>query len=262
MQRLIALGGTVVALAGFGTLVLASEAAPELAFEVIGRRPHDAAAFTQGLQADEHGRLYESTGLYGHSSLRQVDPQSGQVLRMVALPDDRFGEGLARVDDRLIQLTWRSGEALVWDMETLTLLETIPYEGQGWGLCHDGARLVMSDGSSTLTYRDPVTFAVIGSVPVTLDGEPVDDLNELECVGGSVWANVWHSDEIMRIDPADGTVSGVLDLGGILEPDPSLADSEDVLNGIAYDAETGNYLVTGKRWPEIIEISILDGGGT
>ena len=251
-----------MALAVSAALVVAAQATPELAFEVSGRRPHDAAAFTQGLQADGHGRLYESTGLYGHSSLRQIDPQSGQILRMVALPADRFGEGLARVDDRLIQLTWRSGEAFVWDIETLTLLETIAYEGQGWGLCHDGTRLVMSDGSSTLTYRDPVTFAIIGSVPVTRDGQPVDDLNELECAEGSVWANVWHSDEIMRIDPADGTVSGVLDLSGIIEPDPAVGNSEDVLNGIAYDAVTGNYLVTGKRWPEMIEISILEDAST
>lgn len=259
MQRFAAFGGMLVALVVAGTLVVAAQATPELAFEVIGRRPHDATAFTQGLQSDEHGRLYESTGLYGHSSLREVDPRSGQILRMVALPADRFGEGLARVDERLIQLTWRSGEAYVWDIRTLTLLETIEYEGQGWGLCHDGTRLVMSDGSSTLTFRDPVTFAILETLPVTLDGQPVDDLNELECADGSVWANVWHSDEIMRIDPVDGSVSGVLDLAGIIEPDPALRHREDVLNGIAYDAAADSYLVTGKRWPEIIEIRILDG---
>lgn len=239
----------------------AQEGASELAYEVLSRRPHDAAAFTQGLQSDGQGGLFESTGLYGRSSLRAVDPLSGEILRIVALPDGRFGEGLALVDDRLIQLTWRSGEAFVWDAATFALLETFEYEGQGWGLCHDGDRLIMSDGSSLLTFRDTSSFEIVGSVEVTLDGEPVDALNELECVRGSVWANVWHDDRILRIDPADGMVDGVLDLAGIIAPHPTARDPESVLNGITYDATTDSYLLTGKRWPQLIEIRIKEAGG-
>lgn len=239
----------------------AQEGAPELAYEVLSRQPHDATAFTQGLQSDGQGALFESTGLYGRSSLRAIDPLSGEILRIVALPDDRFGEGLALVDDRLIQLTWRSGEAFVWDAQTFALLETFSYEGQGWGLCYDGERLIMSDGSSSLTFRDASSFEIVGSVEVTLDGASVDALNELECVRGSVWANVWHDDRILRIDPVDGRVDGVLDLADIIEPHPTTRDSESVLNGIAYDVTTDSYLVTGKRWPQLIEIRINEGDG-
>jgi len=263
MHVLLGLGLTLVASAAPGASAqpassTAAQPVPRLAYEVLARRPHDSDAFTQGLQLDEHGTLFESTGLYGRSSLRAVDPSSGTVLRLVRLPDDRFGEGLALVGDRLIQLTWRSGEAYVWDAQSLEALEVIEYQGQGWGLCYDGKRLVMSDGSSSLTFRDPLTFAIVGSVDVTLEGKPLDDLNELECVDGSVWANVWHSDHIVRIDPATGVVEAILDLTDLLQPHPAATDAEDVLNGIAYDATTDRYLVTGKRWPQLIEIRLVE----
>ncbi len=229
---------------------------PMLEWEVVSRRPHDDTAYTQGLVLDEDGRLFESTGRYGHSTLREVDPQSGAVLRSRRLPDTQFGEGLALVGDELIQLTWQRGLARRFEAETFELVGRHRYDGQGWGLCFDGERLVMSDGSAELEFRHPDTFEVLGSVNVTVQGEPLDRLNELECAGGEVWANVWYSDAIVRIDPVDGRVTGVLDLSGIIEPHPAILDGSSVLNGIAYDAEAGTFLVTGKEWPELIEIRV------
>jgi len=229
---------------------------PFLDWEETSRRPHDSAAFTQGLVLDDAGRLFESTGRYGVSSLREVEAVSGEVLRSEALPVDWFGEGLALLGDDLVQLTWKAGVAQRRYAETFELLETYRYDGQGWGLCYDGERLVMSDGSSGLTFRDAETFEVIGWVEVTLAGEPIANLNELECVEGSVWANVWMSDAIVRIDPGDGQVTGVLDLRGLIEPHPAEADRGAVLNGIAWDAVDGTFLVTGKYWPELIEIRV------
>ena len=229
---------------------------PLLEWEVVSRRPHDRAAFTQGLLLDDDGRLFESTGLRGESTLREVDALSGEVERVVAQPDDHFAEGLALVDDELIQLTWRAGVARRYGKDDFTLLGSHHYEGEGWGLCHDGERLVMSDGSARLTFRHPGTFEVLGSVAVTMLGQPLDQLNELECVEDEVWANVWLTDAIVRIDPSDGTVTGVLDLSGIVEPHPAASDPSAVLNGIAHDAEAGTFLVTGKRWPELIEIRV------
>jgi glutamine cyclotransferase len=222
----------------------------------VSRRPHDVEAWTQGLQLDEAGRLFESTGLLGYSTLREVDPRSGLVLRSTALPNDLFGEGLALVGDRLVQLTWRQGTASVWDRESFDLLDSHAYEGEGWGLCFDGERLVMSDGSDRLTFRDPASFEVLGEVAVTLEGQPQSSLNELECVDGVVWANVWTTDHIVRIDPSTGLVTGVLDLAPLAEGRDRGRGS--VLNGIAYDALAGTYLVTGKLWPELFEIRILE----
>ncbi len=181
---------------------------PQVGWSVVSRRPHDAAAFTQGLQLDGAGRLFESTGLYGRSTLREVDPLSGTVLRSVSLPDRLFAEGLALVDDRLVQLTWREGRARLWDADTFELLDTFRYEGEGWGLCLDGQRLVMSDGSDVLTFRDPVTFEVEGSVQVDHAGYERLPINELECVAGAVWANLWQTDTIVRIDPHSGAITG------------------------------------------------------
>jgi len=231
-----------------------------LAWDVVARHPHDALAWTQGLQLDPDGRLYESTGLEGSSTLREVDPVSGAVLRSVALPSDEFAEGLALVDDRLVQLTWREGIAHVWEAASFRELPGFAYGGEGWGLCFDGERLVMSDGSDRLTFRDPATFEALGSVSVTLTGRPLDRLNELECVDGEVWANVWQSDRIVRIDPEGGAVTGTLDLRGLLVAEPAPGEPEpDVLNGIAWDADTGTFLVTGKLWPELVQIRVSHG---
>lgn len=235
-------------------------AATELAWEVVSRRGHDAEAWTQGLQLDDSGHLFESTGLLGRSTLREVDPVSGTVLRSVALPQDHFGEGLALVDDRLIQLTWKDGMALAWDLATFEPVASFIYDGEGWGLCFDGERMIMSDGSDVLTFRDPDTFEIVGEVAVTLDGQPQARLNELECVDGAVWANVWLTDRLVRIDPADGVVTATLDLAGILDEAVPGAQEADVLNGIAYDATADTYLVTGKLWPEMIEIRISEPG--
>jgi glutaminyl-peptide cyclotransferase len=178
----------------------------------------------------------------------------------VALPPEHFGEGLALVGDRLIQLTWQAGVATAWDAASFEPRQTFDYEGQGWGLCHDGDRLVMSDGSDVLTFRDASTFEESGRVSVSLLGEPVRRINELECVAGSVWANIWTTDVIVRIDPVDGQVTGLLDLTGIVEPHPALDDTSAVLNGIAYDAAADTFLVTGKLWPELIEIRVSQAG--
>jgi glutamine cyclotransferase len=253
----------LLALAATPSLLAASPAdsAPVLGWEEVSRRPHDPTAFTQGLLLDEDGRLFESTGRFGASTVREVDPASGEVLRSMPLPEAWFGEGLALVEDELVQLTWKAGIAIRRDAETFETTALHTYEGEGWGLCHDGERLVMSDGSDELTFRDAATFAPIGSVPVTLGGASLYRLNELECVEGAVWANVWGSDVIVRIDPDEGRVTGLLDLRGVIEPHPSAADSGAVLNGIAHHASAGTLLVTGKDWPEIIEIRILEEEG-
>jgi glutaminyl-peptide cyclotransferase len=239
----------------------ATEAGPaeaaQLAVQVLETRPHQPDAFTQGLLLHE-GRLFESTGLEGRSSLREVDPQSGAVLRRWDVDDDLFAEGLALVDDRLIQLTWQNGRALVYDIESFHdagPLAEYAYEGEGWGLCYDGARLVMTDGSSDLFFRDPTTFELQGSVPVTLDGRPVVRLNELECVGDEVYANVWQTDHIVRIDPATGTVTAVVDAAGLLTDEER--PMADVLNGIAYDPSSRTFLITGKLWPKMFEVRFV-----
>jgi glutamine cyclotransferase len=231
-----------------------------LEWEVVRRMAHDTTAWTEGLLYDETGRLYESTGINGQSQVRELDPDTGEVLRFVATPDDAYGEGLAIVGDEFIQLTWKEGQAYRFDRATLTPQGSFDYTGQGegWGLCNDGARLVMSNGSDTLTFRDPATFAIIGTVAVTASGQPLDRLNELECVDGAVWANVWETPYIVRIDPATGLVTGVLDATGLLVPDPSLADRGAVLNGIAKVPGSDTFLLTGKRWPEAIEVRISE----
>lgn len=233
-------------------------AAERLRVKVLSVRPHDPTAFTQGLVWD-HGTLYESTGLYGSSSLRQVDPQTGEVLRRLDVPPGFFAEGLAAVGDRLVQLTWKEGVAFVYDRRKLERSGEHPYQGEGWGLCDDGRRLVMSDGSDRLSFRNRQSFELIGGVDVRLDGRPARQLNELECVGGAVYANVWMTDEILRIDPAAGRVTAVIDAGGLL----SAAEraNADVLNGIAYDPVKKTFLLTGKLWPKLFEAIFVPAAG-
>jgi glutaminyl-peptide cyclotransferase len=219
---------------------------PVLRPEVLAEVPHDPAAFTQGLELHD-GTLYEGTGLEGQSRLQELDPATGAVRRAVPLPGQLFGEGITVVDSRIWQLTWRDGVVLEWDRATLTLRRQLPLDGEGWGLCYDGARLVRSDGTDRLRFHDPVTFAGIGSVAVRFQDEPVTQLNELECVDGQVWANVWPSDVIVRIDPASGRVTAAVDAAGLVDPEQR-ANADAVLNGIA---ALGNdeYLLTGKLWP-------------
>jgi len=222
--------------------------------EVIASYPHDAQAFTQGLLL-EGGYFYESTGLYGRSSLREVVPETGEVLRLLPLPEEYFAEGLALVGDRLIQLTWREGEALVYDRETFEHLDTFSYEGEGWGLCFDGESLYMSDGSDTLYRRDPESFEVTGEVRVTLRGEGVRNLNELECALDHVYANVWQEDRIVKIDKASGRVVEEIDASGLLSADERAQLAPDaVLNGIAYNPARDTFYLTGKLWPKVFEV--------
>lgn len=231
--------------------------AAQLDVEVISTRPHDPTAFTEGLVLyNDH--LYESSGQFGASFLREVDPMTGAVLRKVDLAPEDFAEGLAAVDDRLIQLTWQGGRAFVYDSSSFSLLEVWQYEGEGWGLCSDGSALYMSNGTHTLTRHDAKTFAVLGSVNVTQEGQPVTMLNELECVGDVIYANVWQTDHIVRIDKNSGQVSGVVDASGLLTSDERTAAGPDgVLNGIAYDPASQTFLITGKYWPWLFEVRFV-----
>ncbi len=221
---------------------------------VMRALPHDPGAFTQGLVLRD-GVFYESTGLYGESTVRIVDPGTGRVVRSRSLGEEFFGEGLELVGDRLIQLTWKEGTAFVWDAETLAPLGTFSYDGEGWGLCAQEDRLVMSDGSSRLTFRDPATFEPVGRVEVLRAGEPVEWINELECVEGLVYANVWQTEEIVIIDPGTGKVVGQIDASSLLDRLGS-TDGIDVLNGIAYDSGDRSFYLTGKLWPEIFQVRL------
>jgi len=213
--------------------------------------PHDPGAFTQGLLWSE-GRLYESTGEYGESSLRRVDPETGLVEKEVSLSPELFGEGLALVDDRLIQLTWHRGEALVYDLESFEEIDRYSYPGEGWGLCYDGHRLFMSDGSDSLSLRDRESFEEVDRLQVTLNGRPLAALNELECAEGWIYANVYQTDAIVRIDPHNGEVRAVINAADLLGPEDRPAAG--VLNGIAYRADKSLFLLTGKYWPSMFEV--------
>lgn len=234
-----------------------SEALPTLRVEVLASYPHDAGAFTQGLVLD-NGALYESTGLYGRSSLRQVELETGKVLRRVDLPPKLFGEGLALAGGELIQLTWREGVALRWEPATFAKRGESKYDGEGWGLCFDGKELVQSDGSNRLVFRDPASFAVTRQLAVTMQGRPVNALNELECVGDLIYANVWQTDRIVAIAALNGRVREQIDATGLLSPEERAHIGGDaILNGIAYDPRTQTYLLTGKLWPKLFRVRFV-----
>ena len=229
---------------------------PRLIPKVINTYPHDAGAFTQGLLWHE-GYLYESTGLYGESTLRRVDIGSGEPLESLSIDEAYFAEGLELVRDRLIQLTWQAGRAFVYDFETFELIDTIEYEGQGWGLCYDGRVLFMSDSTPYLSLRDAETFDLIFRGAVTYQGQlvPPQLLNELECVGEHVYANAWNTDFIFRIDKWTGDVSAVIDASALLtEAEKADLPPGGVLNGIAYNPESKTFFITGKKWPKIFEV--------
>lgn len=225
----------------------------QLRVDVLAKYPHARDAFTQGLLWHD-GALYESTGRYGSSSLRRVRLEDGEVLSERSLEPSLFGEGLALVDDRLVQLTWRSGIAIVSDLETLEQRGTLRYPGEGWGLCFDGSALVMSDGSSILEFRDPESMELLREVTVWRGNRTVQKLNELECVGEHVYANIWRSNEIVRIDPTTGHVDAVIDASGLLSTVEAIR--ADVLNGIAYKPDTDTFLLTGKLWPHVFEVEL------
>ena len=227
----------------------------ELRVEVLGRFPHDPGSYTQGLVEAPDGRLFESAGRYGSSDVREVDLATGAVRWRAPLDDEYFGEGLAWVDGELVQLTWKEGTAFVWVPGAGSPRSDLRYEGEGWGLCDDGDRMVMSDGSSRLTFRDRVSFEATGAVEVVMDGDPLERLNELECVDGVVWANVYQTDLIVVIDPSDGQVLARVDASGLLEPGERAR--ADVLNGIAYRPGTDTFLLTGKLWPWMFEVRFV-----
>lgn len=226
---------------------------PRYGYEIVATYPHDPAAFTQGLEFHD-GILLESTGRHP-SSVRRVRLEDGVVLQKRDLDMQFFGEGLTAVGDRILTLTWQGGHGFVWDIDDLEPAGTFSYSGEGWGLTHDDTRVILSDGSASLRFLDPVTLQQTGSVPVTYMGRPLERLNELEFIEGEVWANVWQTSFIVRIDPATGVVIGVIDLTGIL-PDPVVNPNDDVLNGIAWDAENRRLFVTGKNWPKLFEIRL------
>lgn len=228
---------------------------PVYGYEIVATLPHDPTAFTQGLEIHD-GEFLESTGRHP-SSVRRVAIETGEVLAKRELDTQFFGEGLTAVGDRVITLTWQGGHGFFWDADDLEPAGTFSYAGEGWGLTHDATRVILSDGSASLRFLDPVTLAQTGSVPVTYMGRPLDKLNELEFIDGEVWANVWQTNFIVRIDPATGVVVGVINLTGIL-PDPVANPSDDVLNGIAWDAANHRLFVTGKNWPKMFEITLTD----
>lgn len=232
-------------------------ATPQIEFEIVGTFPHDPSAYTQGLLLHD-GHLFESTGRYGQSSLRKVDISSGEPVQRIALDSAYFGEGLARVGSELIQLTWKAGEAFVYDLESFDLKRTHTYEGDGWGLCYDGADLYMSDGTSTIQRRDPATFDLRAEMTIREGGGSLSQLNELECVGRFLYANVYQTDRIVKIDKASGEVVGAIDLSNLPAAVRQSPDSESVLNGIAYVEETGLFFVTGKLWPGLLALRLID----
>ncbi len=248
---------TSLATLALAALAACSRGEPATGYEVLARFPHDTSAYTQGLLYHD-GVLYESTGRYGMSELRRVDLESGRVLQRVRLPDDRFGEGLALLDGKLYQLTWESGVGYVYDVETLALLDSFTYAGEGWGLTTDGRSLIMSDGSDTIRYLDPQTFETTRTVAVSDRGSPLKEINELEYIGGVLYANIYRTDWIVRIDPETGSVLGWTNMRGLLSANERTPHT-DVLNGIAYDAENDRLLVTGKLWPVLFHIRLTSG---
>jgi glutamine cyclotransferase len=228
----------------------------KLTYQVVSTRPHDPAAYTQGLQL-AGGRLFESTGQYGESTLREIEPATGKILRKRPLAKNVFGEGLTLLNRELFVLTWKENTAYVFDPETFKLLRSHTYQGEGWGLTDNGKHLILSDGSSELKFIDPKNFNTLKTLTVLDGNAPVKNLNELEWINGEIFANIYQSEKIARISPDDGRVTGWLDLAGLRQqlPRPNRAE---VLNGIAFDPATGHLLVTGKYWPQMFEIKLAE----
>ncbi|AEV72295.1 glutamine cyclotransferase [Mycolicibacterium rhodesiae NBB3] len=219
---------------------------------VLSEIPHDTSAWIEGLEFDGPV-LYEGTGEAGKSQLRELDPKTGAVIRFAPLPNNYYGEGITVVGDKIWELTWKDGVAIEWDIATLTPLREVPVQGEGWGLCNDGERLVRTDGTDRLRFHDSVSFAETGSIVVTLNGLAIDRLNELDCVDGKVWANVWMSDKIVRIDPGTGVVDLVVDASDVSRA--AGADRQKVLNGTAH-IDGDEFLITGKYWPKMYRVRI------
>jgi len=233
---------------------LAPDTEPEIwSFEVVATFPHDASAFTQGLTIND-GQMYEGTGQYRESTLRKVEIDTGRVEKLHSLSDQLFGEGITILGDRIYQLTWQNNLVFVYDLDTFNRIGTLRNDGQGWGLTHDGTHLIVSDGTAIIRFHDPETFELVRSLDIHDDGRPISSLNELEYINGEIWANLWYQDRLVRISPETGAVIGWVDLSSLYPP--SQRASEDVLNGIAYDAAAERLFVTGKNWPWLYEIQV------
>ncbi|MGA2665825.1 MAG: glutaminyl-peptide cyclotransferase [Nitrososphaerales archaeon] len=234
-----------------------SSSAPVYSYQVIETYPHDSGAFTEGL-VYYNGSLYESTGLYGDSSLRRVDLDTGRVLQLRELPAGYFGEGITIFNGTVIQLTYQNDTAFVYDLQTFQLLRNFSFDDQGWGLTNDGTQLIMSDGTPELRFLDPQSFQVTGEITVRDGDTPIENLNSLAYINGSIFANVWLTNRIVVIDPGTGQVTASLDLTGIENLTGCHCDlGNDVLNGIAYDAQGHRLFVTGKEWPDLFQIHVV-----
>jgi glutamine cyclotransferase len=254
-RRSLALLGAVLILSCLILPGCNSDNTPVYTYTVVNTYPHDRSAFTEGL-VYEDGVLYEGTGLYGNSSLRRVDLETGDVLQISELPSEYFGEGITIYGDEIIQLTYKSHIGFVYDKDSFELLQEFHYSTEGWGITYDGEHLIMSDGTSTLHFLDPQTFEEVGQLGVYGSNGPVTNLNELEYVQGEIYANVWKTDRIARISPETGQVIGWIDLGGLLTAEDR-SQPVDVLNGIAYDADNDCLFVTGKLWPKLFQIELI-----
>jgi glutaminyl-peptide cyclotransferase len=243
--------GVLVIILNSGQMPIDSASPRIYTYQIIKTYPHDTTAFTEGLVFNNEV-LYESTGEYGSSSLRQVNLEDGVIQHEVLLPNQYFGEGLAVVNGSLIQLTWREKIGFIYDKETFGLLGNFSYSSEGWGLTFSGNNLIMSDGTSKLTFFDPITFQMVRQVSVHDGNTPITNINELEYINGTVYANIWMQQKIAIIDPQTGTVRSWIDLSGIYQSN----NLDDVLNGIAYDSQANRLLITGKDWPKIYEIII------
>ncbi len=234
--------------------VLRAAGLKELNYQILESYDHDPQAFTQGLEL-YNNQLFEGTGLYGRSSLRKIDLQSGQVLEKIDLDKKYFGEGITILNDKIYQLSWQENTAFVYDLN-FRLLGSYTYQGEGWGLANDGRNLIMSDGSQFIYFRNPENFEIIRKIEVKNTDQKIENINELEFHDGFIYANIWQTDYILKINAANGKAEAFLDLKGILKTD--YEGEIDVLNGIAYDPQDNSFLVTGKLWPKIYRIKILD----
>jgi len=246
--------GSVAAPTSAATTAASATDFPLYTYEVVNVWPHDRTAFTEGLVYLQ-GILLESTGLNGRSTLRKVELQTGRVLQQVTLSSRYFGEGMTVLGGKVYQLTWQNQTGFVYDLESLKLEQEFTYTGEGWGLTTDGHSLIMSDGTNQIRFIDPATFKVTRTISVLDHGVPLKQLNELEYIKGELFANVWQTQSVVRIDPATGAIRGMIDFSGLLAPG-DYAAGPDVLNGIAYDAAGDRIFVTGKNWPKLFEVRL------
>ena len=230
--------------------------AENMAYQVINQFPHDSGAFTEGL-AIHNNVLYEATGIYGRSSIRKIDLESGRIEKIRYLSDEYFGEGLAIIDEKIIWITWQSNTGFVLDLNSFEVIDSFSYDHEGWGLAYDGSKLFMSDGSDIIHILEPDNFTETGTIHISDNGAPVEMINELEFIEGDLYANIWQTTFIAKIDPVSGNVTGWLDLTALLEQFETIRHPVDVLNGIAYNNESKQIFITGKYWPKVFEIEIL-----